>query len=474
MRLTVLLIIILSGVVPGCRPRQEKAPTNDSSAVVSKIPSGNEPEARVVKVNVASGLYKGGLKLAVRGDSVFGYYEDASGWNEVVNAPQFSCGYSFRGRYRGSNSVALIVHANATATGTLEILSPETIRVTLSANPCENEQPTTQTWELEKAYALLGIREIAVAKSYFYSAADAGMRRKAYVVKGDRVEVVGSKPGWYEVVYHGARSTTSGWMPRSAFEVPESTDFLLGEWRAKEGEGYDVFYKFYPDHRYKTWAGNSFEPQGMTGTFSSDAATVVLNPCGEAAEKMPVRDAATREVAFMIPHTNVWTRFEKRPGGSTHIEEARFFIKDRMIRTTVNSRTISIPSHVTTAVFLESVCPFNVTKDMIELGEGQFDVLRISTPERGELFYAIVQDGKVTSIVIDDPGLPLYPLAVGATFAELRKALPSATVTRSETEGKIIGNTDDFTFSFGYLSGQLFDQETKTIPDTVRIKQIVL
>lgn len=473
------LVTILS-ISFGCSTRTENtSDTVDEVTEVTTRPGDGKTEVPVdqqaVTEKLTSGLYRGGLKLAINGNTVSGYYEDASGWNEAVGAPQFSCEYSFVGEYTGSDTIPLTLPTDDGATGRLEILSPGQIRVSLSRSPCDNDQPVTEVWEIASAYPLVAIRNVISPKSYFYSSPGEQSRRSAYLVKGDRAEVVGINGEWYQVRYQGAKSTTEGWMPASAFEGSRQTsDPVLGTWLSKPGEPYEVYYEFYPNNRYKTWSINSLEPQGMTGSFTTTTPGIIsLQPCGSAAVTMSFRNAGTGEISLMLPKTDQWTVFERKLA-DFHLEEAGFSIEKRQIVTTVNSRVVRIPSSATKAEFLNGVCPFEVTPDVINNGEGTFDILRVSSVEKGPLFYAVLDGDDVTTLVIESSLVHWQGITVGATFGELKKAIPSVTVERSEIEGRIVGYNEDFTFSFGHVSNQLFDATTKSIPDSVKIRQIIL
>lgn len=464
----------------------QKQTTNDNSShEASQIAPDDPGPAEKVQVDrqgevanltsrLASGLYRGGLKLAIRENIVSGYYEDASGWNEQVHAPQFSCEYSFTGKYTGSDTISLMLNGYNDAKGTLEILSRQQIRISLSLNPCENEQPSAETLQIQSPYQLVAIESIAATKSYFYSQPDETTPRKAYLVKGDKAEVVDIEGRWYRVSYRGAKSITEGWMPASVFENEPGVNAILGRWLSKAGERYELYYEFYPNNRYKTWTLNAFEPQGMTGSFATDDSGVIsLMPCRTTAVTMRFRDATAGTISLMIPGTEAWTVFEKRSGNAA-LEEAGFTIEKRQIITAVNSRVITIPSRATKAEFLDAVCPFDVTPDVIEKGEGTFDILRVSTPEKGRLFYAVLDGNSVTALVTESPIVKRQGIAVGATFGELKKTIPAITIRRSEIEGKVSGADAHCSFSFGYVSDELFDSKMNSIPDTVKIRQIIL
>lgn len=432
----------------------------------------DEPETAMARL--ATGLYRGGLKLAIRGNTITGYYEDASGWNAQAGAPQFSCEYSFSGEYTGSDTIQLVLANYEGATGKLEVLSREKIRVSLSLNPCDNEQPSTETLEIENAYPLVAIRDVTASKSYFHSEASEATRRGSYLVKGDRAEITALDGEWAHVLFHGMKSTTEGWMPMSAFADDLPSTAITGTWLSKAGEPYEIYYKFYDNNRYKTWNLNSFEPQGMAGSFvMSEPGVISLRPCGGEVTAMSFRNAGGNEISLMMPGTKRWTVFEKRADESNR-EEVGFSIEKRAIVTTVNNRTVRIPSETTKAEFLNAVCPFNVTPDVLEAGEGTFDILRVGTSENGSLFYAVLDGENVTSLVIESPLVNRRGITVGSTFAELKKVIPSVAINRSEIEGKVVGSNEHFTFSFGYLDGALFDAASKRIPDSVRIKQIIL
>src|SRR5690606_20413473 len=149
-----------------------------------------------------------------------------------------------------------------------------------------------------------------------------------------------------------------------------------------------------------------------------------------------------------------------------------FVIEKRRIRTVVNSRIRYIPSGGSKADSLRAVCPFTVVAGTLQRGEGEVDIYNVYMNDRTPLLYAIVDVDELTSLVITNNLVAVSGISVGSTFAELKKAIPSATLMRSEIEGRIVGSTEDFSFSFG--ASPLFNANDGTLPDTVTIKEVVL
>lgn len=263
-------------------------------------------------------------------------------------------------------------------------------------------------------------------------------------------------------------------MQASAFGRTPTSGKLAGRWIARAGQSYEVYFEFYPNNRYKTWTINSREPLGMTGNFTTDDTGIIaLAPCGGTEKTMPFRYDASGALNLMMPGTDRWTIFEKSSGDSQP-EEPGFSIGKGEVITSVNNRVIHIPAEATKAKFLEVVCPFEVTPDELSTGEATFDILRVSIPGKGVLFDAFLDGDEVTAIVIESPVINKNGIGVGSTFGELKRAIPSVVMNRSEIEGKVVGSTEHCTFSFGYLSSQLFNANTGSIPDSTRIRQIFL
>src|SRR5690606_36496986 len=154
-------LVLLLPFLSGCGKKKEnmsetKTPQvfADSGAIGPKpLPAGTPPA-------LSAGLYAGGLKVAVSGHTVNGFYESSSGWDESVQAPRFHCAYTFQGDLNGTDSIPIFLQGGDAAHGYLKVLSPQKIHVYLSFNACENEQPTHETWTLEKAYPLLGLKQV--------------------------------------------------------------------------------------------------------------------------------------------------------------------------------------------------------------------------------------------------------------------------------------------------------------------------
>ncbi len=467
------LPLILLGVCFGCHSAKDDTTHHDSFPVASDSMSTEKVEQpQTPTLTLKSGQYGDGLRLAVAGDSVTGYYEEASGWNEALQMPQFSCAYTFVGHYEGGDQLAISLRHYPNAKGNLEILSPEKFSVSLSLNPCRNEEATREVWTLRKAYPLLSLQTVRVERAYFHARPEKETQQKAYLIKGDRVEVTAKEGDWYQVSYTGARSTTTGWMHASSFRELKSEVELTGTWLSKAGQPYAVFYRFYPDHRYKTWDLNSFEPQGMTGDFSVKSFEAIqLTPCDGSPQTLHYTIPENGQLTMMLPRSDTWTVFEKHAAATTPAP-LNFVIEKRRIRTSINNRVRYIPSNGSQADFLRAVCPFTVVAGTIYRGEGEFDVLNVYTTDRTPLFYAIVDGDEITALVVTNHMVAASGISVGSTFAELKKAIPSATLSRSEIEGRIVGSTEDFSFSFG--ASTLFNTNDGTLPDTVKIKEVVL
>src|SRR5690606_37325188 len=125
--------------------------------------------------------------------------------------------------------------------------------------------------------------------------------------------------------------------------------------------------------------------------------------CGSAATTIPFRNATTGEISLMLPKTDRWTVFERK-SGNAQLENADFSIEKRQIVSAVNGQIVRVPSSGAKAAFLNAACPFEVTPDVINNGEGTFDILRVSSVEKGPLFYAVLVGDDVAALVIEEIG----------------------------------------------------------------------
>lgn len=155
---------------------------------------------------------------------VTGYYQNAtSGGN-------FSCIFYLEGTLKGSDAPVTTYFPKTpkeTIAGTLLVKGAKTVAVSLEENHggCWNVenfaiQAAPATFSLEKAHAWKSVR-VVKGKAYFHDAPDKAKKRKAYVVEGDGVGVLETKPGWAKVEYLGAKGkVVAGWIAETDLFAP--------------------------------------------------------------------------------------------------------------------------------------------------------------------------------------------------------------------------------------------------------------
>ena len=172
--------------------------------------------------NIRSGMYDYGLYLSYDSVSkkITGCYEDYSGWNEVVKAPQFSCVFYIEGNcIENSCQVSTYFPADFQddrINGKIWLKDKDTIAMYLDGEHggCGNSLTMTdapQKFTLQRAMEWQQIRFVKSGKSYFYKDAFGSDRARAYLVKNDFLcidKIAGNRA---HGTYYG-RVNTSGWI----------------------------------------------------------------------------------------------------------------------------------------------------------------------------------------------------------------------------------------------------------------------
>ena len=170
---------------------------------------------------IVSGFYEVGLSLAYDSstNTISGYFEDHTGWDEETKAPRFSCVFYIEGTALNNHIIKIktyhpLYKNEDLIIGTLEILDSTMVKVQLPDDHggCWNVQHFTEepvSFKLENRFNWIQIRYVENKKSWFYS--DKKRRTMSYVIKGDPVCVEKIENGWAYCSYFGNK-TTKGWL----------------------------------------------------------------------------------------------------------------------------------------------------------------------------------------------------------------------------------------------------------------------
>ena len=179
------------------------------------------PALAMGQAEIISGRY-GALSLAFDKESklVTGYYENASGWDEQLQSPRFSCAFYFSGVADGNKinikSLFPKYAEDGSINGTLEVLANNRVKIQLAEEHggCPNVEhfagsPVEFSLEEEKNW--MQLRYITVEKAYFYSADNEESKTASYVMKGDIVYVEKVTKSRAYCSFTG-RKVTRGWL----------------------------------------------------------------------------------------------------------------------------------------------------------------------------------------------------------------------------------------------------------------------
>jgi hypothetical protein len=171
---------------------------------------------------VQPGIYQSGLMIGYdeANRKVTGVFEDASGWNEELKAPQFSCIFYVEGIVDGDTIPVVSYYPGEedsdTITGTIVRLDAKTLLLRLDDDHggCWNVSSFSnepQLFELDQSHTWIHIRYVLKDKAWFYTDKSKSSKQKAYVIKNDFVCVERIEGAWvYCTFYSGV--ITRGWL----------------------------------------------------------------------------------------------------------------------------------------------------------------------------------------------------------------------------------------------------------------------
>jgi hypothetical protein len=180
------------------------------------------------KFPVSSGLYGGLLDLAYNPENgwITGIYEDATGWNEQVEAPQFTCSFYLCGKWFGDSAIIntyFPFDTNDNVKGVLGVYDTRSLYLFTKeqhGGGCNFIGPRDNApkFSLSQASNWIEIRGIADGKAYFYPTPAGSSKSKQYVVKGDVVYVDKTDNGWRHCTYRKDENkpAITGWIKSSA------------------------------------------------------------------------------------------------------------------------------------------------------------------------------------------------------------------------------------------------------------------
>ncbi len=180
------------------------------------------------QAEIISGRY-GYLMLAFERDSksVTGYYENATGWDEQLQSPRFSCAFYIHGVLDGNKiaikSLTPLDAEQAPINGTLEVSADNWVKIQLAEEHggCPNVEHFAVKpveFHLEEKKSWIQLRYVTVEKAYFYSGDKEESKLNSFVVKGDIVYVEKIKKGRVYCSFTG-RKIIKGWLNIAALNT---------------------------------------------------------------------------------------------------------------------------------------------------------------------------------------------------------------------------------------------------------------
>lgn len=172
---------------------------------------------------IVPGLYGENLLIAFDSSSqiITGHFADYSGWNEVVQAPQFSCYFYFQGKRNDSMMRILSYYPEKIPSdsvyGELTQLGKNRFRLGMEHNPggCWNVTSFSNDlpdWELMEPLPIKQIRYVIKPKSYFVVSTKNPRKRKSYLVSSDCFLVIRLEGKWAYGMYYGNEKPYYGYI----------------------------------------------------------------------------------------------------------------------------------------------------------------------------------------------------------------------------------------------------------------------
>jgi hypothetical protein len=170
---------------------------------------------------VQPGIYQSGLMIGYDevNRKVTGVFEDASGWNEEMKAPQFSCIFYVEGVVDRDTIPVVSYYPGEedtdTITGTIR-LDAKTLLLHLDQDHggCWNVSTFSnepQSFELDQSRSWIQIRYVVKDNAWFYADKSKSSKQKAYVIKKDFVCVEKIEGLWAYCTFYG-EVIIRGWL----------------------------------------------------------------------------------------------------------------------------------------------------------------------------------------------------------------------------------------------------------------------
>ena len=170
-----------------------------------------------------SGIYSSGLKLAFDTTTnwLTGYFEDATGWDEVENIPRFSCAFYLEGLFDSKQITIKTYFLGDNALGTIpgilmvDSLNHISIKLEEEHGGCWNVQPFSAealSFLVEKKTNWIQIRYINADKVFFFAEPKLNRQKKSYLIRNDIVFVEAVQNEWAYCKFLGDQER-KGWIP---------------------------------------------------------------------------------------------------------------------------------------------------------------------------------------------------------------------------------------------------------------------
>jgi hypothetical protein len=163
------------------------------------------------------------LSFNAQTKKITGYYENSTGWDEVLKIPRFSCVFFFEGDFKGDSVVLKTYYPYENIEeiiwGSLNIIDNKTVGIKLKNEHggCFNVLHLSENaieFKLQEQKNWSEINYISSNKAYFHKDKNNATKTKSYLIKGDFVCINKIESNWAYCNFYGNKFST-GWIKLS-------------------------------------------------------------------------------------------------------------------------------------------------------------------------------------------------------------------------------------------------------------------
>jgi hypothetical protein len=151
---------------------------------------------------------------------ITGYFNDATGWDEALQEPKYTCTFYFSGTFTDSISSISSYYPGDTLNQIQGYIKPLdtksfTLKLAEEHGGCWNVSPADSTgrlFSIESENECLSIRYVTAEKAFFHSKPSKKGLLESYIIHNDVVHIYYIKNDWVYVQFFNGERQTNGWI----------------------------------------------------------------------------------------------------------------------------------------------------------------------------------------------------------------------------------------------------------------------